>query len=424
MNERCERPSAVSLFSGAGGLDIGLERAGFRVVAAVDSDGDCIETLLSNQRKRLQIPGTQDFYLDSTRILHRDISTLKGVDLLPEKASRRRTPDLLVGGPPCQPFSSAGKQLSVHDPRGRLFEHFVRIADELRPRLILFENVRGLVTARGPNGVHGEALALVKEAFEAIGYATSFRLLNAADFGVPQRRVRMFMLASRNAPLPVFPEPTHSETASRSLFDSTKPWMTLRQLLSTLDCPLLDEDIVRPSATLARALEGVPAGSGLKSPGAREATRPGGHWGYKQGTFVADLDNAARTVTAASTQDWIQTADGLRRLTWRECAALQGFPPEWEFSGPKASVFKQVGNAVPIKFGEVLGQALIDACGRATERKAESAPLPDEFVAAIEYSRKEHARNGESRQRARELAKSGAASLGLIKGLGSAELAY
>lgn len=419
MSEQSDRPTAISLFSGAGGLDIGIEIAGFRVLTATDFDADCVATLERNQGKRVPIPGTEDVFLDGARILLGDIAGFAGRDLLPAGA---RKIDLLVGGPPCQPFSSAGKQLSVEDPRGRLFEHFVRIADELRPHLVLFENVRGLVTARGPSGTHGEALALVKDAFEKIGYATSFRLMNAADFGVPQRRIRLFMLASKFAPLPEFPQPSHSETARSSLFDQTLPWVTLRELLASLPSPSASE-IVRPSAALASALADVPAGSGLKSPGARETTRPGGHWGYKQGTFVADLDKPARTVTAASTQDWIRWRDELRRLTWRECAALQGFPTEWEFVGPRASMFKQVGNAVPVKFGEVLGRSLAAALRSATRRNAVSAPLPMEFVAAMKYSRKEHERNGESRRLARELSRGGSVHAKIAKGLGSAELA-
>ena len=108
--------------------------------------------------------------------------------------------------------------LSVGDPRGRLFEHFVRLAEGLKPKLILFENVRGLVTARGPKGEPGEVLDMVRGAFEGIGYATTFALLNAADYGCPQRRVRCFMMAARRTRLPDFPERTHAEAPGPGLF--------------------------------------------------------------------------------------------------------------------------------------------------------------------------------------------------------------
>lgn len=139
---------------------------------------------------------------------------------------------------------------SVDDPRGRLFEHFVRLASALRPRLILFENVRGLVTARGPRGEPGEVLRMVKAAFEGIGYGTSFALLNAADYGIPQRRVRCFLVASRCTALPEFPQPTHAEMPQANLFGSRLPWVTLGQFLASFPAPSAEE-IVRPTSTLA-----------------------------------------------------------------------------------------------------------------------------------------------------------------------------
>ena len=139
-----------------------------------------------------------------------DVAEIDAVSLGPNGTGESFSPDLLAGGPPCQPFSSAGKMASVSDPRGRLFEHFVRLAESLKPKLILFENVRGLITARRPKGEPGEVVDLVKRAFERIGYATTFALLNAADFGGPQRRVRCFMMATR------FRRPPESSAMGRS----------------------------------------------------------------------------------------------------------------------------------------------------------------------------------------------------------------
>ncbi len=393
-------PTLISLFSGAGGLDIGLEQAGFDTVAATDFDEDCVRTLCANQQKRVPVDGRPGcFHLDGTKVVQADVAGLSGSDLVPEDAGDDWVPDLLVGGPPCQPFSSSGKQRSVLEGRGRLFEHFVRLARELRPRAILLENVRGLVTARGCTGQPGEVLTEVKEAFEAAGYATSFRLLNAADYGTPQRRVRLFMLATRDAPLPLFPEPTHSRNPTNTLFGKTIPWVTLRKLLATLPEPGA-EDVVRPSERLEPLLRDLPCGSGLKSNGRSEPTRPGGHWGYRQGTFVTDQSLPARTVTAASTQDWLRLPDGsLRRLTVRECAALQGFPPEWELVGGKSSQFRLVGNAVPSVFGRVLGLAVAKALEEHRKRRPASAPLPEGFKAAVAYTKRDHDRNAIARTR-------------------------
>jgi DNA (cytosine-5)-methyltransferase 1 len=327
----------------------------------------------------------------------------------------------MAGGPPCQSFSSAGRQRGLDDPRGRLFEHFVRLAAALRPRFILFENVRGLITARGPKGQPGEVIGLVRAGFESIGYATNFALLNAADYGCHQRRVRCFMLATRQSPLPDFPTATHSE--SPTLYQAA--WRPLREVLLRFEGCLTDADVVRPSPTLAARLASVAVGSGLKSPGAREATRPGGHWGYKQGTFIADPLQPARTVTAATAQDWIRSADGsLRRLSWKECAALQGFPEDWEFSGSAASVLRQIGNAVPSVFGMVLGRAVLTALASYDDNgTADSAPFPGSFKVAIQYTKRDHARNGASRQWSRLMQRTTQFDTARFKGTGSAETA-
>lgn len=399
-----EGPSFVSLFTGAGGLDIGLERAGLDAVALSDIDVNCVETLRANQERALPVPGRQHAYLEGARIVHQPIEVTNRDDVVPDGAGPEWHPTALVGGPPCQPFSSAGKMRSVDDPRGRLFEHFVRLAKELRPRFILFENVRGMVTSRGPGGVPGETINLVRRSFERIGYATTFALLNAADYGAPQRRVRCFMLAARVPPLPSFPEPTHARDPEQFPDQERKPWVTLAEFLES--CPEPDrEDVVRPTASLAKQLQSLPLGSGLKSPGAKETTRPGGHWGYRQGTFVADPSLPARTVTGATGQDWLRLPDGsLRRLTWRECAGLQGFPSTWQFVGSKANKFLQIGNAVPTVFGEVLGEALLDALAQnpnGSGPRPNSAPFPASFENAIAYTKREQARNGDSRERAK-----------------------
>lgn len=412
--------TAVSLFTGAGGLDIGLEQAGFRVLAAVDLDSDCVATLQANQQSRIPI-GDGRHYLQGTELLAAGVERLGAAEFRPSCADGEWTPDLLVGGPPCQPFSSSGKLLSVNDPRGRLFEHFVRLAKELRPKVILFENVRGLITARGPMGEPGEALRMVKQGFEGIGYATTFALLNAADYGVPQRRVRCLMMATRCTALPRFPEPTHGESAATTLFDTRLPWRTLGEFLANSPPPG-DEEVVRPTPVLAAQLAKVTQGSGLKSAGAREATRPGGHWGYRQGTFIADLAQPARTITASASQDWVRLpGDSLRRLTLRECAALQGFPEPWRFVGPIASRFRQVGNAVPVVFGQVLGGALLEVLQGRSGGKPASAELPREFLAAVEYTRREQARNGASRRVVRQRVQAGSADVSTLKGLGSAD---
>jgi DNA (cytosine-5)-methyltransferase 1 len=386
----------VSLFTGAGGLDIGLERAGFTTVIANDVDRHAAATLRHNQSLAHPVADSEGHrHLGGTTILEGDVREISSADLKPGNATPGWRPDALIGGPPCQSFSSAGSQRSLNDPRGQLFRDFVRLAQELNPRIILFENVRGLVTARGPHGIPGEAVNLIRSSFEEIGYATSFHVLNSADYGAPQRRVRMFMFgAAPDTALPAFPSPTHSKDGV-----GAKPWVTLREFLSGRS-EVDESEIVRPSEKLREQLEMLPDGTGLRSPGRAEPTRPNGHWGYKQGTFIANQDLPARTVTGAATQDWIRRPGvGLRRITLDEAAAIQGFPNGWEFSGPRSARFQQVGNAVPAIFGEVLGTAMMEALGKTIGKPPTSAQFPQHMSGAISYTVRDDARNGVARPR-------------------------
>jgi DNA (cytosine-5)-methyltransferase 1 len=158
--------------------------------------------------------------------------------------------------------------------------------------------------------------------------------------------------------------------------------------------------------TLSSQLARIPDGSGVKSPGKKETTRPGGHWGYKQGAFIADKTIPARTVTASSQQDWIRDPlKGLRRLCPRECAAIQTFPRDWRFTGNRAAQYRQIGNAVPPAMARAVALALGDHLSgsfalrsRTPPKTAEALlPLQPHLVSAIEYTRRDSLRNGASR---------------------------
>lgn len=381
--------TAIDLFAGAGGLASSLEASGWRTVSALDIDADAVATLRRNQDRGNLI---------GTRIIQGDIHDISARDLRPSGVRSTWRPDLLTGGPPCQPFSSAGRMRGFEDPRGGLFQEFVRLADELKPRFILFENVAGLVTAKTPNGEVGGVLRRIQNEFEEIGYACRFDLLNAADYGAPQRRVRLYMIASRQERLPEFAQPTHS----REISGGHKPWVTLAEFLATQPSPSR-EDIVRPNAHRAAALAKLLPGTGLRSGGIVEANRPSGHWGYRQDCFVADMKMPSRTIRAAATPDWLRLRGGsMRRLTWRECANLQGFPTDWEFVGTVASRFRQIGNAVQGHIGRAIGAALKASASEARRSKPTSAPWPACFHKRVRYTAMEEVVNGAHRRAARE----------------------
>ncbi|UWQ31305.1 DNA cytosine methyltransferase [Leisingera sp. M527] len=384
-------PNFISLFSGAGGLDHGFELAGWRRLLASDIDRDAAATLRLNTKKAAR-----------ETVLEGDIREQTASELMARAGGvSRGEVTAIVGGPPCQSWSSAGHQLGMADDRGRLFFDFIKLANQLDPRFIVMENVRGLLTARGPDGEPGSALALIREDLRKEGWQTSVSVLNSADFGVPQRRVRLFIIAHRNGDSLHFPEPTHSKSPS----NGEEKWVSMRSCLSTIRA-LGEDEIIRPTGKLASELIGIPPGSGVKSPGKAETTRPGGHWGYKQGAFVADMSLPARTVTASTAQDWIiDPQRGLRRLCPRECAAIQTFPPRWKWAGGKASMYRQIGNAVPPKLAQRIATTLAVSAGTHVVRSdiskiVELEPLAPELQGAINYTMKEEARNGNSRRSA------------------------
>jgi DNA (cytosine-5)-methyltransferase 1 len=375
----------ISLFSGVGGLDIGLERSGLRALSMCEIDPVFCGSLKANQGWR---HSDNQAYFEGAAINCGDIRDMGKADLLNEHSFA----DLVVGGPPCQAFSSSGKQLSVLDPRGTLVREFVRVVDEIKPKMFLFENVRGLITARDAEGRSGGVLKDIIGQLEELGYSCRALMLNSADYGSHQRRVRCFLLGSSRGTAPNVPPPTHTKLGD--VFG--QKWKSLGDFLSE-NADNNADNFVFPTEALKRELDGLPNGSGLKSIGKSEPTRPGGHWGYRQGTFIANLTLPARTVTGSASQDWVRWDDKLRRLTFNEVKRLQGFPDDWAIEGSQAARFKQVGNAVPTIFGEMIGKVIIKNLSNFPNSDPSIIEFPKIFQGYIDYSVKDHARNKSAR---------------------------
>lgn len=191
---------AVSLFSGAGGMDIGVEDAGFSVLAQLEVDEHCCNTLRTAKER----------YGRATEIIEGDIRKVDAAGLRKRLKLRKNELELLFGGPPCQSFSLAGKQLGLGDERGMLLFEIIRFADEFQPKVILLEQVKGLLSSKGPLSKRGEVFEMFLSKLEAIGYTPKWRVIIAADYGVPQLRERLFVVATRGENGFIFPERTHA----------------------------------------------------------------------------------------------------------------------------------------------------------------------------------------------------------------------
>lgn len=251
--------SALSLFSGAGGMDIGVRKAGFKVLATVEQDKHCCATLrqaVTREQLKTQVIETDVREIDPRTLMKR-------LSLFPGEL------DLLFGGPPCQAFSQIGKQQGIEDERGLLLFEMVRFARVFQPKSILIEQVKGLVSAKDAQGQKGGILAHLLDDLEALKYRVTWQVLNAADYGVPQRRQRIFIVAVRPDVHFDFPTPTHAPNGEYTLFATLLPYMTVGDAISNLK-PYAPKGTDRPDSHVDVTpnrdrfrIHGVPEGSYL-----------------------------------------------------------------------------------------------------------------------------------------------------------------
>lgn len=349
------RGVAISLFAGAGGLDLGAERAGYEVRAAVEWDADAAATMEKNfehlhspviQRDILQTPTAQ-------------ITQAAGLS-----ASER--PDLLVGGPPCTPFSKSGFWLEWKreglDPDASLLQAYTRVLTEARPRRFILENVYALTYA---NKASKPAYERLMREISAAGYHCHARVLNAADYGVPQARPRLFVVGvPKDEPLPEIPPPTHGgRWERRKTGHPETPHVTAGEALAGLVTEPEPAEAV--NGKYGHLLPDIPPGDNyLFYTDRRGHPDPLFRWRSKYWSFLLKLspDKPAPTIQAqpgpyVGPFHWEN-----RRLRVGELKRLFTYPDSFEFVGSRSSIQAQVGNSVPPLLAEKVAAALADPC--------------------------------------------------------------
>ena len=306
----------ISLFAGAGGMDLGFIQAGYRILWANDIWDEAVETYRFNL---------------GNHIYCGDISTLDA-DVVPNA-------DILVGGFPCQGFSVANRKRHTGDERNRLYLELLRILMAKKPRFFLAENVKGILSIG-----KGEVFRLILRDFEGAGYEVQHAVLNAADYGVPQRRERVFFFGKRKDIGGQFqfpPKPTHGPKELCAL-TGLKPWVSIGQALAGLPDPTQMHDLHNHEFT-------------------KYKLRFNGFLGHR----VMNPDLPSPTITARGDDRGgvviHHHPNNERRLSAREVATIQTFPENFFFHGPKTSAYRQIANAVPPKLAYTIATWLAEA---------------------------------------------------------------
>lgn len=335
----------IGLFSGAGGLDVGAKHAGARVIRAVEIDKDSVATLRAN--------------FPDLRVDHDDIASLSFLE-----HQSVRGPKIIIGGPPCQPFSKNGywvkneNRLIEHDPRNMLSE-FLRAVEEAKPTGFLFENVESLLH---PTNKH--VVESFLEMAAALGYRCTLYRANSADYGVPQKRKRVFIFGVRKygRAAPPAPKPTHSATPE---LDGLKPYEGVIKFIKGFDSKkYFEPSEITTAGTYAHELANVPPGRNymalahLEGYEGRTFRAGGRFWNFLQKLHP---DQPSITI-AAQPGPWVGPFHwSSRRLRVPEIASIQTFPKDYKFVGNRRSVQKQIGNAVPCLLGEAMVRHLIES---------------------------------------------------------------
>ncbi|EPT9249274.1 TPA: DNA cytosine methyltransferase [Photobacterium damselae] len=354
----------LSFFSGALGLDLGLESEGFEPLLACEVNKHCIATIKKNKPSLPVIGDIRDY--SSSQIL--DIAGI----------GKTETVDLIVGGPPCQAFSTAGSRKSFEDERGNVFLKYLEIATEISPNYIVIENVRGLLSAPLKHRPHaqrgddfpcldsdeqaGGALAYIIKYLESKNYSVSFNLYNSANYGSPQIRERVIIIASKSGGKVPYLEPTHSQNGEFGLPKWRTTYDAIHDLSEDknkehLDFPqkrLKYFSVLKPGEYwkhLPLEMQKEAMGNSFYSGGGKTGFYRRVAWHTPSPTLVTSPIMPATSLAHP---------EELRPLSVAEYARLQQFPDDWEFQGNTLEKYRQIGNAVPGGVGAAIGRLLIN----------------------------------------------------------------
>lgn len=334
----------VSLFTGGGGLDLGLEAAGFETMLAVDIDEHSCISLKQNKEfcKKSGRP-----FLSKAEILRGDITQLTGKEVQKLTGLKKGEIDLLAGGPPCQAFSVFGKRKGLEDPRGQLVYHYLRLLTELRPKAFLFENVYGLLTAE-KGRIFSDLKEKLSNPIEGLEYTLSIHRLNASDYGVPQFRDRVFIIGCiKGNQVPKIPPICSEET---DLITQTLPWRTVSHGLKNL--PKIGDSKSHNHTGRVHSNRIVERYDAMRF-GERDHFTRINRLDPKRPSFAIIVGS-----DKGGGKGHVHPLEP-REVTPRESARMQCFPDWWWFSGTSRHPIRQVGNAVPTLLAFSIGRQIL-----------------------------------------------------------------
>ena len=342
---------ALSFFSGALGLDIGMARGGIEALLACEFDKACRLTIDKNRPDMALIGDINNYSAD-------EVLAFAGVP-------KGRKVDVVFGGPPCQAFSSAGARRGFDDVRGNVFLKYIDLITEILPRYVVIENVRGLLSSvfpySGVEPVKGGALLHVIDRLRGAGYAISFELYNAANFGAPQIRERVVIIACLGKNRVPYLTPTHSETGGFGL----PKWRTLSDAFEGLPSGVVHHHVNFPEARLRfyRLLKEGQYWKNLPLDMQKEAMGKsfylgGGKTGFYRRVSFGRPSPTLVTHPAMPATDLCHPTED-RPLSVEEYKCIQEFPLSWEICGSLLDQYKQIGNAVPTALGEAIARTII-----------------------------------------------------------------